>query len=192
MRNFYILIACVILSAGCARVRIEAPKEPIKVDISMRLDVYQHVQKDIDAIEGLVSGAAAKPAAGDKQSRLGIFLTSVAHAAEDLSPEVEQAALRRRDRYDALTGLEQKGAIGENRSGLVELRAGGASDTSTEDIIKAENSDRMIIYNAIAQKNGISLGETQKVYAERLQKDAPPGTPIETDTGSGSYQWCPK
>jgi len=36
----------VFLTVGCAKVQVQAPKEPIKVDISMRLDVYQHVEKD--------------------------------------------------------------------------------------------------------------------------------------------------
>ena len=79
---------------ACARVRVEAPKDPIKVDISMRLDIYQHVQTDINQIENIVSGAQEKPKPKDGQSLLDHFIHS-AYAQEGLSPEVEQAALRR-------------------------------------------------------------------------------------------------
>ena len=56
-RAAILLVLTMFLSIGCATVRMKAPKEPIKVDISMRLDIYQHVQKDIEAIENIVSGA---------------------------------------------------------------------------------------------------------------------------------------
>ena len=57
MKIALILMLGVIFSLGCARVMVQAPKEPIKVDISMRLDVYQHIQNDIDDIESIVSGS---------------------------------------------------------------------------------------------------------------------------------------
>lgn len=174
---------------GCARVKVEAPSEPIKVDISMRLDVYQHVQKDIDAIENIVSGdkKESKPA-DDKQGFLNCF-NSYAFAQEALSPEVEQAALRRRGRSNEVISLQQEGVIGENRAGLIEIRnADGAN--SAQQLARQENDDRMLIYNSLAKKNNTSLEEIQKLYAARLQKDAPSGTPIEVfNQSSGSFEW---
>jgi len=183
------LMLGIIFGLGCARVRVEAPKEPIKVDISMRLDIYQHIQKDIAAIESIVSGQETKPKIGDNQSWLGYFV-GTAFAQEELSPEVGQAALRRRDRLSDLNHSQSKGVIGENKSGLVEIRAPGKADSVVEDLVKAENSDRMIIYEAVAKKNNTSVQEVQKLYAQRLQKDAPAGTPIEVlNESSGKYEW---
>lgn len=181
MRLKLILLAVSVLSLGCARVRVEAPEKPIKVDISMRLDIYQHIEKDIDAIEGIVSGSKEKSTAGkDNQSFLGGFITA-AYAQEGLGPEVEAAAYRRRDRRDALLSLEAKGAIGENRSGLLTVKQAG--DASAAEIVNAENSDRMIIYQGLARKNGSSVEDVERLYAKRLQADAPAGTPIETEAG---------
>jgi uncharacterized protein YdbL (DUF1318 family) len=179
MKKLAGIIVCCVIMLGCARVRVEAPKDPIKVDISMRLDIYQHVEKDIDAIENIVSGAkdAAQPA--KKQGSFN-WLMSCAYAQDALSPEVEQAALRRKDRYQEVVSLEAQGVIGENRSGLLEVRGQGGSAAA---LAQAENSDRMIIYNSVAQKNGTSVAEVQKLYAKRLQQDAPAGTPVETDAG---------
>lgn len=187
MKTYIILIAGVILSLSCARVRVEVPKEPIKVDISMRLDIYQHVQKDIDDIENIVSGSKEKPKAGNNSS-LNYFVVT-AYAQEGLAPEVEDAALRRKDRRTELISWEGKGVVGENMSGLVEIRKPEGATDALEQLVKSENSDRLIIYQAVAEKNGTSVEEVQKLYAKRLQEDAPSGTPIESLNAAGDYEW---
>lgn len=169
-----VVILGMFIAVGCASVQVKAPKEPIKVDISMRLDIYQHVQEDIDAIEDIVSGSAGG------HSMLDIMVGTA--YAQDLSDELKEAALRRKARYDRLMSLEAAGVIGENRSGLVTVRAPG--DGSERAIAAEENSDRMIIYKGIAAKNGVPVSEIQNIYAERLQASAPSGTPIEADNGA--------
>lgn len=186
MKTLTFLFISFIAAAGCAKVQVQAPKEPIKVDISMRLDVYQHVEKDIDDIENIVTGSPEKPQSRMREF-LSDFLVPQAHAA-DLSPEVEQAALRRRDRKPALTNWQQQGVIGENNAGLVEVRDPGRADPSVQGIVDAENADRMVIYNGVAAKNGTSVAEVQKIYAQRLQGDAPAGTPIQAVDGSWSVK----
>lgn len=184
IKKIMVLLTGIIVILGCARVQVQAPKDPIKVDISMRLDIYQHVEKDINAIEDIVSGSKEQPKAGDKQSLLDRIIPCA--YAQDLSPEVQAAALRRKDRYQALVEWEQKTIIGENKSGLVEMRksAGDSSaDKSVKEIIRGENADRMVIYRSIAQKNGTSVEEVERLYAQRLQGSAPGGTPIETQEG---------
>jgi uncharacterized protein len=179
MKTLVIIAVCFIVILGCARVRVEARKDPIKVDISMRLDVYQHVTKDIDSIEDIVSGTGGG-ATGVSGKQMNMrFINSVAYAEEGLSPDVEQAALRRRDRRQELVSWEAKGVVGENKSGLVEVRKSAEADAQAVALVKAENSDRMVIYQAVAAKNGTSVAEVQKLYAQRLQNDAPSGTPIE-------------
>lgn len=187
MKIILFFLPSLVFMSGCARVRVEAPKEPIKVDISMRLDIYQHVQNDIDQIEGIVSGTTEKPQPKNNQSWLDYFISS-AYAQEGLGPQVEQAALRRKDRRTSLASWQEKGVIGENKSGLLELK--GSPSLEAENLIKEENNDRMTIYEAVANKNGTSVEEVQKLYAKRLQQDAPAGTPIEVYNGAtGKYEW---
>ena len=185
MRSNKMVLAAILVvffGTGCMSMQVKAPKEPIKVDITMRLDVYQHVVSDIDNIENIVSGKTeAKPKDGMKLN----FLMVNAYADEGLSPGVEQAALRRKDRYAELTSLESKGVIGENKMGMVESK----NSSAPAGLISAENADRMTIYKALSQKNGAPLEDIQKLYAQRLQNDAPAGTPIEALTSSNSYEW---
>ena len=179
------IILIVFFGTGCMSMQVKAPKDPIKVDVTMRLDVYQHVVKDIDNIEGIVSGKTeAKPKGGMKLN----FLIANAYAEEGLSLDVEKAALRRKDRFAELNVLEGKGAIGENKLGMVEAKASGAPI----DLVSAENADRMIIYRALAEKNNVTVESIQNIYAGRLQDNAPSGTPIEVMGASGSYKWINK
>jgi len=188
MKRIISILAVIIFIFGCARLSVQGSKEPIKVDISMRLDIYQHLQKDIDAIEGIVSGDKDKIVPKDNHSLLGIF-TDIAYAGETLSPEVEQAALRRKNRLNDLYLLEGKGIVGENIMGLVEVRDSSRVDASVKQLIDAENSDRLVIYKTVAVKNNTSVGEVQKLYAFRLSQDAPTGTPVEVLNSNGSYEW---
>ncbi len=190
MKRVVLFFVC-LLFIGCAKVQVQAPKEPIKVDISMRLDIYQHVQKDIDAIEDIVSGSTPKiqEKSKDNQSLLDYFL-GTCFAQDGLSPEVQQAALRRKDRRLQISSFEEKGIIGENGKGLLEMIGSTSGDSSIAELVKQENDDRMIIYQALASKNQTSINEIQKMYAQRLQNDAPVGTPIEAyNQSSGSYEW---
>lgn len=190
MKTTLILILCVVFGLGCARVKVGGSQEPIKVDISMRLDIYQHVAKDIDDIESIVSGGEGQPVKKAPQSRFHLFVATAFAQDADLSPEVEQAALSRRERRPELVFWQERRVLGENKSGLVEIR--GSADTSVEALVSAENKDRMVIYGAIAEKNGTSVEEVQKLYAKRLQSDAPSGTPIEVVNEDGSSQWRTK
>lgn len=191
MKKIILYLGCIVLllGFGCARVRLEAPKEPIKMDISMRLDVYQHVEKDIDAIEGIVSGVKDKPNPKDNRTALELFIGN-AYAQEGISPEAEQAALRRRDRINELRALEAGGVIGENSIGLIEVKDPSQETASVKHLIEAENSDRMTIYKSVSAKNNTSTEEVQKIYANRLRSDAPTGTPIEVlNESTGVYEW---
>ena len=189
MKILILLLTSVIVAAGCARVLVQAPKEPIRVDISMRLDIYQHIEKDIDEIENIVSGSLEKPQSKASPNILNFFVKE-AYADEGLSPQVEQAALRRRDRRSQLFSWEEKGVVGENKVGLAEVRILDQVNDATQKLIEAENNDRMLIYQAVAVKNGTSVEEVQKLYAKRLHADSPSGTPIEVfNEANGSYEW---
>ena len=144
------------LGIGCARVQVEAPKDPIKLDVSMRLDVYQHVVKDLNEIDSIVHGSNAPKTLGDA-------LVPPAHAG-DLPYEAEQAALRRRERLPALSPYLSQGLLAES-GGLLESR--GAIDAAGRQLMQAENADRMAIYEALARKNGTSVEAVRKVYAEQ-------------------------
>lgn len=187
-KRLVVAVLCLIMALGCARVRVEGSKEPIKVDVSMRIDVYQHIQKDIDAIEDIVSGSGGEASAVDQQSMLGFFISN-AYAQDELDEAIKEAALRRKDRLPELQSMMAQGVIGENKSGLLEIVDAGTA-SSVEEIVEEENRDRLVIYKELARKNNTSVEEIQAIYAARLQQDAPSGTPIEVvDKSTGTAEW---
>ncbi len=175
---------------GCARVNVGGSKEPIKVDITMRLDIYQHVQNDIDSIENIVAGEKKQPAKKTGNNSFLNLLVDSAYAQEALSPEVEQAALRRKDRRVTLDSWEAKGVVGESKAALVQVRNAQLADNTVSGLVQAENADRTVIYQALAGKYGQTLEEIQKIYAEKLAAQAPRGTPVESlNSSTGAYEW---
>ena len=191
-KTYFVALMSVVAALGCARIRVEAPKEPIKVDVSMRVDIYQHIQKDIDAIEDIVSGSGSNATSSGQHSMLHYFI-GTAYAQEELDPAVKEAALRRKARLSLLYSLMDKGIIGENKSGLLTIIDTSTSDSSVEKIVNEENGDRMIIYRGLAGKNNTTLEDIQKLYASRLQNDAPAGTPVEVlNEAIGIFGWQKK
>src|SRR6185436_18985645 len=87
------------------------------------------------------------------------------YSIKEMTPEVQSALDGRKDRFSQLTDLKQKGIIGENNQGYVEVLQAGQGG---EDVVAAENKDRKVIYQTIADQNGLKdeLSTIEKVFAE--------------------------
>lgn len=190
----YRTVSVIVMAAfimGCSpKVRFESTK-PIKIDVSMRIDVYQHVAQQADLIEGQIE--SGQPASQAKPQS-SLMFSGIAYAQEEISLKIKGAVDSRKGRFSDLREWEAKGVIGENHKGFVELRdkiAAGGDLAKIQSIIANENKDRQVIYQDIAENNGISLEEAGIMYAPRIQQGAASGTPIEVDV-NGKYQWTIK
>ncbi len=184
MKNAMKWCALMVLVVGCARVNIES-KDPIKLDVSMRVDVYQHVARDVDSIEDLIAGSPKEGAAAvPKTSWLDrIVPCAYAGGLSDFPDEVVVAIERRKARRSQILLLASQGYIGENENGFVEVFEKTSLDPGRLAMIEQENKDRLVIFEYVAKKNRTSVEETGKVFADRIQKDAAAGTPIEESSG---------
>src|SRR3990167_1086879 len=95
------------------------------------------------------------------------------YSIKEMTPEVQTALENRRDRYEKLAELKAKGIIGENNQGYVIVLV---ENKEAQDIADAENKDRKIIYNTIAQQNGLmdALQTIEKVFAQEQAERANP------------------
>lgn len=184
-------VVSLFLLMGCARVSVES-KEPIRLDVTMRLDIYQHVTQDVQNIEDMISVSPQQAVRARKTSWLS-FGVQEAWAQEEAGypSEVKEAIERRKARRNELISWQSKGVLGENASGVVVARTESASNDTTA-LAQEENQDRAIIYRYVAQKNQASFEETARVFAKRIQADAPVGTPIEISDGAGGLKWGTK
>lgn len=71
----------------------------------------------------------------------------------------------------SLDQMRSSGAVGERYDGLLEAREQGAGS-----YVARVNAERMQIYRDAAQKQGVSVEEVGKVYAQEIIKKAPTGT----------------
>ncbi len=118
---------------------------------------------------------------------LSLFAASNCFAGEydlqTITPGIQQALDGRRDRFSILEQFKNEEKIGEGRDGLVMNLAG---DPAAEPIVRAENKDRNLIYNAIVQQNDLPETEihtVRRVFAETQRQKAKPGQMIQTESG---------
>jgi len=172
---FWIFTA--IIAIGCAKVNLQT-SQPIKVDINMRVDVYQHVAADVASVQDQIYGST------EKQMNAIFFMENA--YAQGQSPEVAAAIERRKDRKSVIDEYLSRGYIGENRNALLEVIAKSIPADlkgNVQSAISQENSDRKIIYAAIAEKNGAELSETAKIFFDDDYKRASAGYWFQDSNG---------
>jgi uncharacterized protein YdbL (DUF1318 family) len=129
-------------------------------------------------------------AAGILVIGLGYTKVVIDAYAQSAAEDVETATDNRRERRADLYILEQKGVIGENKSGLVQVMPGHEADAAAKAMAAQENNDRVIIFNSVAAKNGQPMVDIQTMNAKNFQCDVPSGTPIEVPSAQGgAYEW---
>ncbi len=101
---------------------------------------------------------------------------------KQMTPEVQDALNDRRDRFDQLRALKSSGIVGENNRGYVEALK---QEGSAGDIVTAENRDRKVIYQTIAEQNGLenAISTIESVFAQVQRDKAEPGEQIQTEDG---------
>ena len=111
--------------------------------------------------------------------------------AEVSTPAIQNLKSHLRDRFPRLAPFFQKGAIGEGRRGLLEVReTKGLSLTDRTEIkslVEAENRDRRTLYQEVAKSMNISadqLGKVQRIFADKWQQAAAPGWWIQKEDGA--------
>ncbi len=159
-------VAGAVLLGGCALPPVSiATPQPIKVNINMKLDVYQHGQPLVEK----------KPAAPDVET------------PEDIQD-------RRRMRLGELQPLKNSRLIGENHLGLLEVRnpVAGEYGDYVRETIAAENKDRQALMENMAKVQKISLADVQKQQAATAVHSAFNGEWIETQKPGGTYAWTQK
>jgi uncharacterized protein YdbL (DUF1318 family) len=179
----FISVMSVVVLA-CAKLNVET-KEPIKVDVNMRVDIYQHVVEDVQSINDQIYGGAEK-----EFNTIFFIPKAFAQVAEG---DLQKAIARRKSRFKEIEHYFVMGYIGENRKALLEIRSQIPSPelNRVKSAVAAENADRELIYRAIAAKNETSVSETRKVFFEDDYKRALPGFLFEVLEG-GRYIWVEK
>lgn len=164
-QSLTLLVTCSILS-GCKAPTVNlATSAPIKVDINMRLDVYQYS-----------SPTTKKP------------------AAPQATPAAQDPEARRKNRMGEIQQFKNERFVGESRDGLLAIRMKpeGEYGDYVRVTVEEENADRMQLMKSLAEGEKTSLPEIQAKQAELWRNRSFKGEWIEAPGSDGSWKWVQK
>ncbi len=104
---------------------------------------------------------------------VGIILLCTPSLADDIRA-------RMKARLPLIVELKSKGLVGENSNGLLEFVG---NKKEQEEVIDAENKDRLKVYEAIAKQTGTSPDVVAKRRALQIAEKASPGEWLEDENG---------
>lgn len=101
---------------------------------------------------------------------------------KQMTAEVTVALEQRRERYERLTELKGQGVIGENNKGYLSVLK---HDPQVAELIKKENQDRKVIYQTIAEQNGLggAINVIEEVFAGVQREKAAAGDQVQLPDG---------
>lgn len=112
----------------------------------------------------------------------GNLVWAAKYDIKQMTPQVQKALESRRDRFDELRALKSQRIVGENNQGYVEVLQ---SDSNAQALASAENTDRKVIYQTIADQNDLQgqIDVIEKVFAQVQRDKASAGDKIQDDNG---------
>jgi uncharacterized protein YdbL (DUF1318 family) len=166
---------------------------PVTVNVTFPQEKLDNAARQIEDTSAQTASAPSTP---QPQAPSAGGTRSVDVAAtprlNERSPEVVKVTEARRARRPALREWKSRGCIGETNQGLLTARPGeGCGGPQVADLIKAENADRQVIYDAFMKENNIPAGDSPRVrsaFAKARLERARPNDWIQLENG----QWTRK
>ncbi len=152
-------------------------------------------QEQLDAaarkIEDMPAQPASTPAPAPPPASGGGRTVEVKPTVDTRSPEVVKANESRRERRPVLREWKNRGCIGETNQGTLVARPGDGCGPDVATLIRAENADRRLIYDAFMKDNSIPAADRPRVnsaFARARQERSRPNDWVQLDDG----QWVRK
>lgn len=99
-------------------------------------------------------------------------------------PNSSDVRERRRARRDQIKAFKSAQLLGENNKGLLEVRTeNGKVTDQVRKVMEAENSDRRLVFEVVAQKQNSTPEFVAQRWAARMAERAPSGVWIQTAGG---------
>lgn len=179
---------CLILVASCVTVNIYFPAAEVQKAADKIVDDVRQEDK-----------APPKPTSylyHQLQELCALtFGASTAHAQVNVdisTPAIRALKASMQNRFPQLKPFYDRGAVGENNNGFVEVRGAGAlnlqEQAKVNQLVDQENKDRTALYREIMTANKFgpeSLPQIQKIFANSWRGNSQPGWWVQNDAG----QW---
>ncbi len=161
--SIMLLLSCLL--AGCTTPTVNlSTSEPIKVNIEMRLDVYQHAQ-----------------AGSKKPTTPSVVALDPESARRNRMADIQQF------KNSLLVGEGRDGLLV-----LIEKNTPGEYGDYVRKTLSAENDDRMALMKSASERDKVSLPDVQRKQAELWQNRSFKNEWIEVAKPEGSWVWVQK
>ena len=182
---------CIILVASCVTVNIYFPAAEVQKAADKIVDDVRQEDK-----------APPKPTShlyqqfqGLRALGLGVNAAYAQVNVDVSTPAIRALKSSMQNRFPQLKPFYDRGAVGENNNGFVEVRGAGGlnlqEQAKVNQLVDQENKDRTALYREIMTANKFgpeSLPQIQKIFANSWRGNSQPGWLIQNDQG----QWVKK
>jgi uncharacterized protein YdbL (DUF1318 family) len=110
-----------------------------------------------------------------------VMFVAVATVATSAAESLGVVKQRMAQRLPAVDALKDRGAVGENNRGFLEIR--GQVPAGEDQTVAAENADRSAVYAALAQQTGSSSDEVGRSRARQIAVNSKPGVWLQDESG---------
>lgn len=163
MRALPALFLLAMSMSGCKPFAVSVgTDQPLKVDIKMKMDVYQH---DLRDSAKKTEARTAESPEGARRSRMG-----------------EIQALKN----SRIVGENRAGLLD------IRNQPAGEYGDYVLKTVEVENADRRKLMEKLAREKGLALGEVERSQAALFRQSAFPGEWFEEADGGGGFVWKQK
>jgi uncharacterized protein YdbL (DUF1318 family) len=162
---------------------------PVTVNVNFAQEKLETAARQIEDMPA--PAGATTPPPMPAPAPTGGRTVDVTPGIDTRAPEVVKANDSRRQRRPALREWKSRGCIGETNRGFLVARPGEACSAEVASLIRAENADRQLIYDAFMKENKIQAADTPRVqsaFAKARQERSRPNDWVQIDDG----QWVRK
>jgi uncharacterized protein YdbL (DUF1318 family) len=191
-----VMATCFVLAGGvhCTRHKVDVDVKPIKIEATIRLDIYHHLAE----IEKEVEGAPRKKEKDEKKTKAAttgwLWLPSLgtpvyADEGPPSAAEAKAAIEGRKGRAADVQRLRTAGTVGENRSGYLGHPPQAKPTDADRSLVAAENADRRVLYRRTAATKKVPLAAVEQISGEMHRNRARKGDWIEAPGAGGTWAW---
>jgi uncharacterized protein YdbL (DUF1318 family) len=181
--RFVLLFGIFTVFLSCVTVNVYFPAREVEKKAG---DIVDDIRKNTNS-----PPAPAGPQSSWREGWRGFwFQGNLAWAQKPDSPAVQALKKQLAERFPKLKPFYQKGAMGENSKGFVELRNDGnlspAEKAELKSLAEAENRDRQALYQEVAKSMNITpdqILKVQRIFADKWQQSSAPGWWIQKEDG---------
>ena len=173
IRRHALLSMLGLFIAGCAviTVNIYFPTEAVQKAAE---EILNEIEGEEEVLPGNPIESLSPQSYLIPNIRNFVLGSQIAYASGDIDINLTTPAIRKviasmKSRNSIIDTFKKKGAIGETFHGKLEIRdyegLGGSEIRTIKQLVKAENSDRNLLYKELADANDISASDINRIGA---------------------------